>query len=105
MARLKRIVFRRPWRRVLGLMFQTPQSRTLYVFDFGGPVRHGFHMLFVFHPIDLYFLDEKKRIIDMKKGFRPFTAYKPTKTYHYAVETAPGLLDAKKGGSLKKVLK
>ena len=38
------------------------------------------HMLFVFFPLDLVFLDKNKRVVDKKEGFRPFSLnYTPKK--------------------------
>jgi uncharacterized protein len=60
-----------------GLMF-TEEETVRYaalLFDFKRPARQGLHMLFVFYPIDVVFLDEKRRVVDVKEGFRPFTLY------------------------------
>lgn len=77
----------------LGLMFRRPRPDTVYVFDFGRPVQHRFHMWFVFAPIDVHFLDGKGIVVDRKRGFTPFSTYRPAKRYRYAVETLPGLFE------------
>lgn len=81
-------VFRSMFRQAIGLMFQKPND--VYVFDFGSPVQHSFHMFFVFWPIDVYFFDDKGKLIDKKLDFRPFTWYFPKQKYVYAVEIATG---------------
>jgi hypothetical protein len=44
------------------------------------------HMFFVFFPIDVLFLDKNKRIIEIKKDFRPFSFYTSGKKVKYVVE-------------------
>lgn len=64
------------------------------VFDFGKTSRiaASVHMLFVFFPIDLVFLDEQKRVVDVKAGFQPFSLnYTPKKPCRFLIELPPGL--------------
>ncbi len=103
-AKLRLVRFANPWSQALGLMFRKARNDTLYLFEFDAPVRHSFHMYCVFHPIDLFLLDKQQRVVEMKKGFTPFTTYKPKKPYWYAVEAAPGILKPKLGTSLRKLL-
>ena len=63
------------WSKALGLMFSKKKN---LVFVFDKEKRIGLHMMFVFFPIDVLFLDENKRIIEVKKDFRPFRAYTST---------------------------
>ena len=44
------------------------------------------HMFFVFFPIDVLFLDKNKRIVEIKKDFKPFTYYRPKNKAMYVVE-------------------
>jgi uncharacterized membrane protein (UPF0127 family) len=50
------------------------------------------HMLFVFFPIAVLWLDAKKRVVDraVAKPFRPF--YAPKQAAQYFVESVPELL-------------
>lgn len=75
------------WQRFRGLMF-SKQKNLLFVFD-DERIR-SFHMFFVFFPIDLIFLDSKKRIVEIKENFLPFTLYTPKRAFRYAVETNAG---------------
>lgn len=68
----------------LGLMFSW--KRTL-IFDLGKEKREGLHMWFVFFAIDVYFLDRDRRIIEIKKGLKPFTFYFPERKARYILET------------------
>ncbi len=92
MGPLRIVRFHNPFSQALGLRFRKAAPDTLYVFDFGRRVRHRFSMWLVFTPIDVHFLDEELRVVDTKRGFAPFTSYRPRREYRYAVETRPGLL-------------
>ncbi len=56
----------------------------MFVFD--EEKRIGLHMWFVFFPIDVLFLDREKRIVELKKDFKPFTFYKSKEKVKYVVE-------------------
>lgn len=94
---MKTIFFNSVFRKAIGLMFRKAKDNTLYVFVFKRAVDYGFHMNFVFHPIDIFFLDQEKRIVDYKINFKPWTNYKSKKRFHYAIETKRGLLKKKLG--------
>ena len=70
-----------------GLMFSRKKN---LVFVFDKEQRIGLHMLFVFFPIDVLFLDKDKRIVEIKKNFRPFSFYKSREKAKYVVEIAKG---------------
>ena len=45
------------------------------------------HMLFVFFPIDVMWVNEKMRIVDIKRGIKPFSLFiKPKEKARYVVE-------------------
>ena len=47
------------------------------------------HMLFVFQAIDAIWLDEKMRVVDIKRGLKPFTLFhKPKAKARYVLEVA-----------------
>ena len=66
-----------------GLMFSRKRN-LMFVFD--KEQRIALHMFFVFFPIDVLFLDKNKRIVEIKKDFKPFTFYKSKKKAKYVVE-------------------
>ncbi|MBD3248915.1 DUF192 domain-containing protein [Candidatus Woesearchaeota archaeon] len=66
-----------------GLMFSKKKN---LIFVFHKERRVGLHMFFVFFPIDVLFLDEDKKIIEIKKNFKPFRFYKSKKKAKYVVE-------------------
>jgi hypothetical protein len=43
-------------------------------------------MWFVFFPIDVLYLDENKKIVELKSNFKPFTNYYPKKECLFVVE-------------------
>lgn len=77
------------WQRFRGLMF-SKKKNLLFVFD-DKRIR-GFHMFFVFFPIDIIFLDPAKQIVEVKENFLPFTFYTPKKAFRYAVEVKKGVV-------------
>ena len=78
------------WKKFRGLMFEK-RERFDYalVFDFGRETQWGasIHMLFVFFPIDLIYLNEKKQVVDLQESVLPWTLnYTPTKPARYLIE-------------------
>ena len=63
------------------------QKRDL-VMVFKHPKRISLHMFFVFYPIDVLLLDENKKIIEIKRNFKPFTFWSSVKKGKYLVELA-----------------
>ncbi|MEK6916598.1 MAG: DUF192 domain-containing protein [Nanoarchaeota archaeon] len=70
----------------IGLMFSKKIADFGLIFVFDKPKKAGLHMFFVFFPIDVLFLDEKKKVIELKRGFKPFTLYYPKKKAKYILE-------------------
>ncbi len=58
----------------LGLMFQA-RVRTALIFPYIKPRIIPIHMLFVFTPIDIIFLNEKKHVVEIVEKLMPFTLY------------------------------
>ena len=82
------------WKRFKGLMFEK-RSRFDYAlvfpFQFCSKSDASIHMFFVFFPIDVVFLDEKKKVVDIVKGLKPFVPlYVPKKASKYLIELPEG---------------
>jgi len=60
------------------------KKNLVFVFDEDRKV--GLHMFFVFFPIDVLFLDQDKKIIEVKQNFKPFSFYTPKNKARYVVE-------------------
>jgi uncharacterized membrane protein (UPF0127 family) len=83
------------WRRLRGLMFH--RRLTLgqaYLFDFRreSVVAPSIHMMFVFYPISLIWLDGRRQVVDARlaRPFRPW--YAPRRAARYLIEGRPELL-------------
>jgi uncharacterized membrane protein (UPF0127 family) len=84
------------WKRLRGLMFRRPLRRQeAYLFSYRrqSVSETTIHMLFVFFPISVLWLDADRRVVDvtLAKPFRPF--YAPKRPAQYFVEGAPVLLE------------
>ncbi|MFC1723451.1 DUF192 domain-containing protein [Nanoarchaeota archaeon] len=83
------------WGKATGLMFSSRKKveEKSLVFVFGRSSRVGLHMFFVFYSIDVLFLDENKRVVDIKKGFKPFTLYESGDKAKYVLEVPVGSVE------------
>lgn len=70
----------------LGLMFRFDLVDKGLVFVFDKEKKIGLHMFFVFMPIDVLFLNSKKKVVEIKENFMPFHFYNPRKKAKYIVE-------------------
>ncbi len=57
------------------LIFILPRERSLTM-----------HMIFVFYPIDVVFLDGRQEIVELKPGLRPFSFYRLKRKARYILE-------------------
>jgi uncharacterized protein len=76
--------------RAIGLMFSKKLKDSCLLFVLPREQTISLHMFFVFYPIDVLFLNEKKEIVDMKKNFMPFTVYFSKKPAKYVIEMPQG---------------
>jgi uncharacterized membrane protein (UPF0127 family) len=83
-----------------GLMFSRPIKDIGYIFVFETPRRIDLHMFFVFFPIDVLFLDANKKLIEIKKDFRPFTFYYSKSKASYVIELPAKYSDKVKLGDM-----
>jgi uncharacterized membrane protein (UPF0127 family) len=84
------------WKRGRGLMFRRDLAEDeVYLFVEGreSVAQATIHMLFVFFPIAVVWLDGQKRVVDkvLARPFRPY--YAPRRPAQYYVEGPPSLLD------------
>src|SRR3989338_3728511 len=68
----------------IGLMFS--KKRKSLVFIFGREKIIPLHMLMVFYPIDVLFLNKKREVVEIKEKFMPFSFYTPKKEAIYIME-------------------
>ena len=86
------------FQRMRGLMFsRRPEHALILCMPRESRIGSAIHMLFVFYPIDVLFLDAKKRVVDKVLGLKPFSlGYAPKRPARYVVELPEGL--GKKAG-------
>lgn len=78
---------------IRGLMFKGRLSDCALLFPLKKPSHVSIHMLFVFFPIEVLFLDEDKVIVDINR-LRPFVGYRSSKTkISYVVELPIGTVE------------
>ncbi len=58
--------------------------------------KQAIDMLFVFFPIDILWLDEKRKIIHLQKNAKPFCFYFSKKKAKYIVELRKGIINKNK---------
>ena len=71
------------WSQARGLMFRKKQN---LIMIFPEEKKISLHMFFVFYPIDVLLLNEKKEIIEIKKKLKPFTIWKGKEKAKYCIE-------------------
>ena len=77
-----------------GLMFSKKPDYGL-VFAFQTEKIRSLHMFFVFFPIDAVYLDENKKVVDIKRNLRPFSLnYTPKAPSKYLIEIPTHLASA-----------
>jgi len=86
------------WKRGRGLMFRRRRAIAdgrafLFVERHEGIAQTAIHMLFVFFPIAVIWLDGEKRVVDkaLARPFRPY--YAPCRPAQYYIEGHPSLLE------------
>ena len=72
--------------RSIGLILHKKLKNKGLVFIYSKEEKISLHMVFVFFPIDVLFLDKNKKVIEMKEKFRPFSFYTPKKRAKYILE-------------------
>lgn len=71
-----------------GLMFN--HRKVAMVFSFYDEQIVRLHMMFVFYPIDVLFLNKHKIVVEIKHDFKPFRFYRPKNKAKYVVELPGG---------------
>lgn len=81
-----------------GLMFRTKNSveDKAWVFVFKKSRQVSLTMFCVFFPIDVLFLDSKKKIIEVKENFKSFGYYNAKTNAKYVIELEKGTIKDKK---------
>lgn len=75
----------------IGLMFSKKKKKAL-IFKFDKEKIISLHMIFVFYPIDVLFLNKNRIVVDAKESFKPFAFCKSKKKAMYAIELPNGMI-------------
>lgn len=96
------VIAEQHWQKMKGLMFEDPAR-----FDYGlvfvlrreSIAKAAIHMLFVFFPIDVVYLDKERKVVDIARNLQPFTlGYSPKKPSKFFVELPAGKANGIKTG-------
>jgi len=80
--------------RAKGLMFSPKIKDKAFILSFPKEQKIELHMFFVFFPIDVLFLDRKKKIVEIKTEFPPFSTYSSAKRPYNNIGTIPPMIIA-----------
>lgn len=72
-------------KQAFGLMFK---RRKNLIMTFKQPRKICLHNFFVFYLLEIIVLDEKKKVVEVKKNFRPFTFWRSQQKGRYLLELA-----------------
>ena len=73
--------------KAIGLMFSRPLEDRGLIFVFNQEQRTLLHMLFVFFPIDIIYLNSRKEVVQLVQGARPFQlSIRPEAAAKYILE-------------------
>ncbi|MCH7649017.1 MAG: DUF192 domain-containing protein [Thaumarchaeota archaeon] len=76
--------------KTIGLMFSIKPESLIFIFREEKII--PLHMLFVFYPIDVLFLDKNKKVVEAKENFKSFSFYTPKKKAVYITELPKGII-------------
>ena len=82
------------WSKGRGLMF-TKKIKPL-IMEFKKEQKVSLHMGFVFYPIDVIYLNDKFKVVELKERFKPFTIYNPKNKAKYIMELEEGKIQKNK---------
>lgn len=73
-----------------GFMFSKPDKALVFIFKKEKII--NLHMFFIFHPIDVLWLDKNKKIVKKKEKFKPFRIVFSDKKAQYIIELPAGII-------------
>ena len=76
-----------------GLMFRNIKEDEALLFSLSMVKKVDLHTLFVFYPIDIYFLNEEKKVISSILNVKPFTPYVKGVEAKYVLELKSNILE------------
>lgn len=88
--KLKKIYCKNVFSKAIGLRFHKKIIDKAYIFILNRPQIVSLDMVFVHFPIDVIFLDERKKVIDVKENFKPYSMYRSKKKTKTVIELPQG---------------
>lgn len=83
--------------KAVGLMFHKELDEdTAMIFFFKKEEIVSLHMLFVFFPIDVLYLNSEKNVVEIRENLKPFTLYSPKNKARYVIELSAGIIKKSK---------
>lgn len=80
--------------KALGLMFSKRDQDMGLIFNFESMQKISIHMLFVFYPIDILWLDDNNKVVWIKKNLAPFCLYyEPKFKARFMIEVVSGTIE------------
>jgi uncharacterized membrane protein (UPF0127 family) len=80
-----------------GLMFARKVEDRALIMVFGEEQIVPLHMMFVFFPLDILFLDKSKKVVEMARDAKPFiSSILPKNKAMYVIELSSGTIKSKK---------
>lgn len=73
-------------------MFRKKLHKNALIFIFHKGKIIPLHMLFVFHPIDVLYIDKDKKVVEIKENLKPFSFYTPKNKAVYIIELPAGTI-------------
>ena len=80
-----------PLERAVGLMFSKP-TQSAMILRFGREKPISLHTYFVFFPIDIMFIDNRLRVVEIVSAMQQFTTYTAKSKASYVVELPAGTI-------------
>lgn len=75
-----------PFSKMMGFMFNNHSGYDGLLFDLHGEKSYSLHMLFVFVPLDLVYLDSDYKVLKILKKVQPFVLFVPGFKCNYILE-------------------
>ncbi|TAL52942.1 MAG: DUF192 domain-containing protein [Nanoarchaeota archaeon] len=98
----KSAIMRSYFQKSTGLMLRTKVEKAL-VFPYGAPKKMAIHMFLVFVPIDIIFLNDKNRVVEIAENIIPFSFYLSKNKASTFIELPKGAAHGSRVGDLIKI--
>ena len=88
-------VLRSLFAKTKGLMFSKPLRDQGLIFRFNSLAIRQIHTFFVQEPIDVLYLDDSRKVVEIKRKLKPYRFYSPRHASQFIIEFPVSTLTAK----------